>query len=284
MKKVHVIINPASGGDEPVLNTLNRVFAAHDVAWDVSITHGPGDAERLAREAVAAGVDLVAGYGGDGTVMEIANGLVDSHVPLGVLPGGTGNSVAKELNMPLDLARAAELLCQTDDVRHIDLGRVGDRYFVLHLYAGLQPSQRADRDLKDSMGVLAYLVSALRVLRDPQVTGYMLSVDGEQIEQEGVVCLVFNTLNVGVELPFTKTIRPDDGLLDLVLVKKASLGVLPSLLEREREDDFLQHWRGREISVRAESVQDVWIDGEEGGKTPFTAVAVPRALRVVTPQ
>ena len=284
MKKVHVIINPASGGDEPVVNTLNRVFAAHDVAWDVSITHGPGDAERLAREAVAAGVDLVAGYGGDGTVMEIANGLVDSHVPLGVLPGGTGNSVAKELNMPLDLARAAELLCQTDDVRHIDLGRVGDRYFVLHLYAGLQPSQRADRDLKDSMGVLAYLVSALRVLRDPQVTGYMLSVDGEQIEQEGVVCLVFNTLNVGVELPFTKTIRPDDGLLDLVLVKKASLGVLPSLLERERADDFLQHWRGREISVRAESVQEVCIDWEEGGKTPFTAVAVPRALRVVTPQ
>lgn len=281
MKKLHVIINPASGRDRPILNTLNRVFGNHGLAWDVSVTHGPDDAERLARKAVAAGADLVAGYGGDGTLMGIANGLIESDVPLGILPGGTGNSVARELDIPMDLAQAAELLCQEADVRRIDLGCTGDRYFLLHLYAGLQPSQRAERELKDSVGVIAYLVSALRVLQDPQVTRYALTIDGQEIEEDGIVCLVFNTLNVGIDLPFTKTIRPDDGLLDLVLIKKASLAVLATLLERENTDEFLRHWRGRKITVHPATAQDVWLDGEAGGKTPFTAIAVPRALRVV---
>jgi diacylglycerol kinase family enzyme len=137
--------------------------------------------------------------------------------------------------------------------------------------------------LKDSVGVLAYLLSALRVLKDPHVTRYTLTVDGRQVLEEGIVCLVFNTLNVGVDLPFTRTIRPDDGLLDLVLVKKASLAVLATLLEHEVTDQYLQHWRARQITVSPETVQDVWVDGEAGVKTPVTAVAVPRALRVVAP-
>jgi YegS/Rv2252/BmrU family lipid kinase len=282
-RRIHIIVNPASGHDVPVLSILNRVFRENEVAWDVSVTHGAGDARRLAREAVAAGVDLVAGYGGDGTLMEIANGLVDSDIPLGVLPGGTGNSVARELNIPLDLAEAAGLLCRGHNVRHIDLGHMTDRYFMLHLYVGLQPSQRAERELKNSVGVFAYLLSALRVLKDPQVTLYTLTVDGRQVEEEGIVCFVFNALNMGVDLPYTRTIRPDDGLLDLILVKKASLAALATLLEHEDRDQYLQHWRGRQITVRPETVQDVWLDGEAGGKTPVTAVAVPRALRVVAP-
>jgi diacylglycerol kinase family enzyme len=72
-------------------------------------------------------------------------------------------------------------------------------------------------------------------------------------------------------------------LLDLILVKKASLAALATLLEHEDRDQYLQHWRGRQITVRPETVQDVWLDGEAGGKTPVTAVAVPRALRVVAP-
>ena len=68
-KKIHVIINPASGKDEPILNVINRVFRQYDVDWDLSITHASGDATRFAREAVQAGVDLVASYGGDGTLL-----------------------------------------------------------------------------------------------------------------------------------------------------------------------------------------------------------------------
>ena len=131
-QKIQVIINPAAGQDEPILNTLNQVFQEYGVEWQVAITRHSGDARRLAKAAATDGFDLVAGYGGDGTLMEIANGLQDSGIPLGVLPGGTGNSLARELNIPLDLAQAAELLCQAPNVRQIDLGRINDRYFLLH--------------------------------------------------------------------------------------------------------------------------------------------------------
>jgi diacylglycerol kinase family enzyme len=70
--KVHVVINPVAGQDEPILNVLNDVFHPAGVDWGVSLTHKSGDATRLAAEAVASGGDLVAAYGGDGTQMEIA--------------------------------------------------------------------------------------------------------------------------------------------------------------------------------------------------------------------
>lgn len=75
-KNVHVIINPASGKDEPILNPINDVFGQYDIPWEGHITHHPGDATRLTMEALEAGADLIASYGGDGTLMEVINGMV----------------------------------------------------------------------------------------------------------------------------------------------------------------------------------------------------------------
>jgi diacylglycerol kinase (ATP) len=85
-KQIHVIINPAAGQNDPILNTLNNVFKTYDVRWEVDVTHGPGDAERHASAAVEAGVDVVAAYGGDGTIREVTCGLRGSGIPLAVLP------------------------------------------------------------------------------------------------------------------------------------------------------------------------------------------------------
>lgn len=93
-KSVHVVINPAAGHDEPILNVLNHVFHPAGVVWDISLTQKTGDATHLAAEAAASGVDMVAAYGGDGTQMEVANGLLGSGIPLAILPGGSGNARA----------------------------------------------------------------------------------------------------------------------------------------------------------------------------------------------
>ena len=101
--KIHVVINPAAGQDEPILNVLNDVFHPAGVDWDISLTHKSGDATRLAAEAAALGVDLVAAYGGDGTQMEVANGLLGTGVPQAILPGGTGNAMAHDLGIGIKL-------------------------------------------------------------------------------------------------------------------------------------------------------------------------------------
>ena len=131
-RRVHVIINPASGRDEPILNVLNDVFGQHEVDWDISVTHRYGDAAAQARQAVEDGVDLVAGYGGDGTQHEIANALVDAAVatgrrtPMGILPGGTGNGFAREMGVPGTLREATEVLCTSRETRAVDVGRLRD--------------------------------------------------------------------------------------------------------------------------------------------------------------
>ncbi len=109
-KRVHVIVNPASGKDQPILHTLNSVFHAAGIDWDIYVTKAGGDAQRLAAEAVHAGADAVAVYGGDGTVAEVAAGLFHSEMPLVVLPGGTTNATGHSLGIPVDLAEAAALL------------------------------------------------------------------------------------------------------------------------------------------------------------------------------
>ena len=108
-KNIHVIINPAAGQNDTVLNKLNAVFHPAGVNWDVSITKASGDATHYAREAIEAGVDIVCAYGGDGTVMEVAHAVQSGEVPMAILPGGTANLMAVELGIPKDLTEAARL-------------------------------------------------------------------------------------------------------------------------------------------------------------------------------
>ena len=291
-KKVHVVINPAAGHDEPILNVLNHVFHPAGVDWDVSLTHKSGDATRLASEAAAAGVDLVAAYGGDGTQMEVANGLLGSGVPQAILPGGTGNAMAHDLGISLETREAAELIVNSAKRRAIDLAEIGDQVFMLRAYAGLSANEAASREEKDKYGQLAYVQSALNFLRNIPEAHYKATVDGEIIEGEAMICFILNAGSIGgvmgMELPSVGDVDISDGYLDLYAVTKGvqPLRALSKHLFRydgSDEGGGVYHWRGKEITLEADPVQDVWIDGELDGQTPITVNAMPQALEIVVP-
>ncbi len=279
---VHVIINPAAGVDEPILNPLNQVFSKYDLNWQVSITRKRGDAVRLTQKALADGADLIAGYGGDGTLREIANGLKDSQVPMAILPGGTGNGIARDLNIPMDLKKAAELICENPVIRSIDVGLVGEERFLLHVLSGLSTDQMANRELKNSLSGFAYILSALRVVGEPQLAEYSLRVDGKEIEEEGIVCIITNAYGLGVHLPLSEDIDISDGLLDVMLIKPEALSVTNLLLAIKDIGTLVHRWHGREISMSARPPQSLWVDGDSLGETPVDARILPKALRVVT--
>src|SRR5258706_1899535 len=137
-KKVHVIINPAAGQDRPVLGAINKVFQEVGAKWGVDVTNNPGDAIRLTKKAIAEGVDCIAVHGGDGTVMEVANGLLGTHVPMAIIPGGTANVMSIELGIPGDIVQAVSLINDVDHsmLRSVDVGKVGDHYFMLRVGMG----------------------------------------------------------------------------------------------------------------------------------------------------
>ena len=299
--RVHVIVNPASGNDEPVLNVLNDVFRQHEVEWAVSVTHKYGDAAAQARQAIDDGFDLVAGYGGDGTQHEIANALVEASVgsghttPMGILPGGTGNGFAREMGVPKTLRQATELLCTSTRTRAVDVGRlsdigqaaVADRYFVQRMYVGVEREEQTSRELKDKYGVFAYLVNATQHAGETKVVGYRVGLDGETFEFEASKVYVVNSGMMGTGLRITHSYAVDDGLFDCFLVDKRDLSTLTAaavrFLNLPQAKVSRYHRQAARVRIETKPDQPVWTDGEYVGRTPVTVEVMPGALAVVVP-
>ena len=127
LNNITIIINPASGKNEPILNPINDVFYKTGINWDVKITKKFGDAEYFTKNAIARKTDLIVGYGGDGTQHELANGILTSNNPatlMAILPGGTGNGFGTGLGIPHDLKEALEIIVKSDKVKKVDVMKV----------------------------------------------------------------------------------------------------------------------------------------------------------------
>lgn len=289
-KKIHVVINPAAGKDEPILNTLNDVFRQYDVDWNISVTQKYGDATEQARAAALAGADLVAGYGGDGTQHEVANGILGTNAVMGVLPGGTGNGFATELGTPKELRPAAELLCTGGRIRPIDVVQLGDAYFIQRLYVGIEPEEQTSREDKDKYGTFAYVVNTYHRARDrkDREVHYRITIDGQVIEIPAVKLYVVNAAKAGTGIAVTGDFsKPDDGLVDVFVLDIHNIRTLAAAAERvihlhtDMANQFI--WRGQEVTIETDPDQPVWTDGEYYGRTPISLKVIPGALKVVVP-
>ncbi len=288
-KKMHIVINPASGQPQPILNQINDVFYPADVEWDVSITQKSGDAARFARQAIAEGAEVVGAYGGDGTVMEVAQAVQGGAIPMAILPGGTANLMSVELGIPKDLTKAAQIMVDPDSViRHVDMGQVGEQRFMLRVGMGFagEKVKLADRELKDKWGILAYSIAGLKALETVPVAHYRISVDGVEYQTDGKTCLIDNAGNMGMQgMTPSKTIDISDGLLDVIIVRDAKVGswiALGRSMHGREEPGAVKHWQGREIKIECDPPQTVQGDGEIWGQTPIAAKVLPGVLPVLT--
>jgi diacylglycerol kinase (ATP) len=290
-RRIHVIVNPASGQDRPILSILNTAFSGSDVEWNVSITKGAGDARRQAAEQVESGVDVIAVYGGDGTIAEVASSLIGTDVALAILPGGTANVIAQALGIPSDLAEACTLAGgQPAAIRSLDMGQVGFQYFMIGVGIGIPGAvaDKADRQAKDRLGTLAYAAAALQSLREAQPSRYHMTIDGEQVEREGVACVILNSGQFGVPgLVLSSQIDDSDGLLDIFVVERASidrlLAVAASVVTQNEVLASYERWQAREVMVVSDPPQPVQADGESLGAVPVRVQVLPRAVRVIVP-
>lgn len=288
-QNIHVIINPSAGGDEPMLNIINDVFAPHEANWSVSVTTTHVDGTTLARKALESGADLIAAYGGDGTMREVASAMIGHDVPLAILPGGTGNALGTELGIPMTLREAVEIIFnEQTTLRAIDAGQIGEDYFLLRADFGLSVEAlgEASRDMKDRFGNFAYVYSAFKNFADLNSTTYHLTIDGQAIEAQGVFCLVVNAGGIGGGTPLSinKNIVCDDGLMDVMVVEKnwgSALTMAASILDIGDAEQNLQHWQGKEISVQTEPSQGIGLDGDEYGQSPANIRIIPAALKVL---
>ena len=288
-KRLYVVVNPAAGQPKPVLHTLNLVCGSAGVDWAVSVTKKSEDAVRFAGEALAEGFDVVAAFGGDGTVMEVASALMGTEVPVAILPGGTANVMSTELGIPGDLTQACQLACgQNSTTKRVDMGQAGERTFMLRVAMGLDADHviGATREMKDRYGELAYTISALQQVKGLKTARYQLTLDGERYEVEGFTCRVDNSGNFGHSLSFSKEISVSDGLLDVTIVRDLGSASVKSIVSDAvgrgtRDADAFHHWQAREITIEADPPQHVIGDGELWGETPISLQILPQAVHFV---
>jgi diacylglycerol kinase family enzyme len=222
---------------------------------------------------------------------------MDSDVPLAILPGGTGNALAHELNIPVDLEKAVSLIIEGHKLRGIDLGktvsenqpeRIG--YFTLRASVGLQTDvvKSATREIKERFGNLAYVIAGLKSLADSKLETFQITVDGEEIEGQGLTCMVTNSASVGgpSSFRFAPDVDPSDGFLN-VFVFDASFNSIMSAASSAMNSEmfsFSQHWKGRDITVRGDQkTRPVALDGEEFGYTPIAVSVAHQAIQILVP-
>jgi diacylglycerol kinase (ATP) len=291
---VFVVLNPVSGSSDAseVRQALERSFPADRMVCEI---HEVSPDERLAdvvRGAIGRGCDLIVAAGGDGTVSAVANGLVGSPVPLGIIPLGTANVLARELGIPIALDPACELLAGAHATTRIDAMRVGDTCYFTQIGVGIDALMIRDtrREDKRRYGRVAYLWTAATRLVGFQPRQFTVTTDGHEKRTRASQVVVANCGILG-QPPFRwgPDIRPDDGRLDVCIVRarsmldylKISWYVLTGQHKRSPNVRYLTA-RSR-VTVASRHPLPVQGDGEIIGETPVAIEVVPDAVAVIVP-
>jgi diacylglycerol kinase (ATP) len=289
-RRIAVLVNPTSGRGRGARLLLPVSDRLRDAGLDVDVAVGrDGDEafDRL-REKVAEGVDGVVAVGGDGLVNIALQVTGGTDIPLGIVPAGTGNDIARSLGLvPKDPVAAVDLVVG-GHTRTIDLGRANGRWFAGVLGSGFDSmvNERANR-MSWPNGRSRYNLAIVAELRTFRPVPYVLEIDGERLETEAMLVAVGNGTSYGGGMLVCPGAVLDDGLLDMTLLGPISKPEFLRVFPRVYKGTHVEHpavtvRRARSVSLYADGVT-AYADGERVAVLPVTCDAVPAALHIFTP-
>lgn len=304
-----VVVNPTKFADvEEVRDQVQGVcarFGWADPLWEETTVADPGTGQ--ARRAVESGAAVVCALGGDGTVRAVARGLLGTSVPLGLLPGGTGNLLARNLDVPVDSIEHALAVALTGRERLVDVGRViveradqdedddemlASEMFLVMAGMGFDAAVMANAPerLKAQMGAGAYVVSGLANMLGPQFKVRVCVDDGPEFTRRTKTVLVGNCGRLFGGVNLIPTAAVDDGRLDTVILSpKGVVGwaavATHVMTRRSRGHRLIDYVSGERVTLRADRPEQVQLDGDTlGPARGLTAWVDRQALRVRVPR
>ncbi|MFS3130372.1 diacylglycerol kinase [Nocardioides sp. Bht2] len=286
--EVAVLVNPTAGKGRAA-QLAPGIFARFEAAGlqvRKLVGRDGDDAEQLARAAVRDGVSALVAVGGDGLAHLATQAVAETETPLGIIPVGTGNDIARYLALPrTDLAAAVDVIV-AGRTRTLDLARSGSRYFVTVLAAGFDAivNERANA-MRWPRGQMRYNLATVAELRSFEPLPYVLELDGERVETRATLVAVGNGSSFGGGLRITEGARLDDGLLDVVVIEPLSRLELIRSYPRLFDGSLTTHpayrrYRVAKATIAAPGIVS-YADGERFGALPLTVEAVPQALKVI---
>lgn len=293
-RMLFVVLNPVAGHSDPqvIREALERRCAHADWSCEVYETTGQEDLLQVVREALDRGADRVVAAGGDGTVSGVASGLVHTAVPMGILPVGTGNGLARALGIPTVLEEALNLLLGEHTTRSINAMRIGEDYFVLNVGIGL--SSLATRDTshqeKRRLGFIAYIWTGFLKLLGFQPRRFAVTLDQQRQRFKASEIFIVNGSLPDVSVyRWGARIELEQAQLGLFVIRaRTALDYARagwSLLRGRRADyPYVRYLSAqREIRVDVDNPLPVQADGEIIGHTPVHVQYVLSAVQVIVP-
>lgn len=300
MEKACVIVNPVAGNGQSARRWVQAepVLRANGLDYEVVYTERPGDAVRLARRAAEMGAGLLVAVGGDGTLNEVANGIIEieaaGSVRLGVVPTGRGRDLCRTVGIPLNHLEAAKRLTNGGELA-IDVGRMeyrrngaaAGRYFLN--FAGLgfdvEVTKQANRQRRGggTIPYLASVVSTLMTYRNPAVE---LVLDGVPRKMRANMIVVANGRFFGGGMRIAPAASLDDGLFEVVVLGDVGKLELLANLPRIYNGSHVAHpkvsvWRAQDVEVRSAEAVGAQADGDPLGETPVSIHLARRGIRLV---
>ena len=298
MKRCLFIINPSSG-QRTIQNSLDKLIGQLALKQlvnhvDVFFTQKKDDAYYQALNVNQNDYDFLVVVGGDGTINEVVSGMVTSHktIPLCILAAGTVNDFANYLNLPSQVDKVCDLIKQFKTLC-CDVGKINNRYFMNVAAGGMfsDVSFTVSKADKKRLGPLAYYINGIINLPSQLNTNIDLTItidNQDPIEIEAKMFMVSNTNRVGGFDRIIPYADVQDGLLDLIVIKKCSVTDLMALskdylLKKHADSPFIYYTQAKKIAISTNQPLAIDIDGEEGSQLPVTIEVASKAINILIP-
>jgi len=287
MRSALVITKPDYAQHADTLEQALGVLSSHHLAYELRT---PTNTDSLLA-TVRSGRprhDVVVLASGDGTIHRALPALMGEGAPLGILPLGTANDLARTLGLPLDPDEAARVIA-TGQIRHVDIARVNNRYFinVAHIGLGANTQRELTPERKRRWRILSYPVSLLQTIRGQRPFRAWLFVDGQPKSLLVVHITVGNGRYFGGGVPVADEADIADGMLDVHCIRPGGVLHLARALTAVWRGKGAHHaiWRarGKQVTINTRRHHPMTADGERIGTTPATFILIPSAVQVLAP-
>ncbi|MGY6530552.1 MAG: methylglyoxal synthase [Cyanobacterium sp.] len=298
----HLIFNPVAGQGNPdqQLDQIKKLLRS-EVHLNIVFTKPDVDITQQAKEIVAkikkqeqTDDHFIIASGGDGTVSEVAAALINTGIPLGVIPRGTANAFCAALGIPSDIQGACNTICRGVS-RVVDTAVCNDIPMLLLAGVGFEAETvaKANREMKDRLGVMAYIFAGIQQAKEQQLFDVEIEIDSEVNTIEASAITIANAAPpTSVLAQGAGKVDFNDGLLDITIASNEStlqgIGVITSLftsglVKNPSNNDHVAYFQAKSIKVKTEPEQRVVVDGEIIGNTPIEIKCVPNSLSIFVP-
>ena len=268
-------------------------FNEHNIKLEIVVVPRPNqEMNEIISQAISQGVDLFIAAGGDGTVSMVGDALIETNIPLGIIPLGTGNLLAQELKIPINLKKALELITNgKHDVIDMDTFLLDGRNFILNASVGLTPRVMEGTQAKEKQqwGVIAYLISFIQQILGLKLHQFDVDYDQHMERYKASEILITNSQATGVEpLKWSDDVFVNDGYLDMLIIRAANifdlLGLIISIfVRRQKFNPVIKYIQFKDYcNIETKTPIRTQADGDPVGQTPVNIRVLPGSLKVIT--